>query len=94
MNNSEDLYPVISEKDFVASLEESWYSWNNIENEVSGQIVMSNWFEISVSSGLLEEIEDNINQPHHIKSKLDILKVLTAVAFYTIYLFRPPAWVD
>lgn len=73
VNKSEDLEAVV----FSGLIHEQlWDSGDNIKNEVSGQVVLANVDKVLMSSGLLNEVEQDLNQLDDVDSNLKLVELV------------------
>ena len=73
VDESEKFEPVILNS---LTHEELRKSSSDIEDEVSGQVVVSNGSKLLVGSGLLNEVEEDLNEVDDVNGKLDLDKGL------------------
>ena len=73
MNHSECLesIPLLS-----LAHEQLRNSCNNIKNEIEGQVVVSNSQQFLVSSSLLNEVENDLNEVNDVNGELNVLQGL------------------
>jgi len=73
MDKSEDLEAVV----FSGLIhEEFWDSGDNIKNEVSSQVILANVDKILMSSGLFNEVEQDLNQLDDVDCNLEFVELV------------------
>tara|TARA_B110000285_G_scaffold232179_1_gene302634 strand:+ start:1095 stop:1325 length:231 start_codon:yes stop_codon:yes gene_type:complete len=71
MSHSEKLEPIVAHR---LTHDEFWNCSCNIKEEVTENVVLSNTFNILMSSGFLEHIQDNLHKVNNVDDQFNFVK--------------------
>jgi hypothetical protein len=71
MGHSEKLEPIVAH---WLTHDEFWNCSCNIKEEVTENVVLSNTFNILMSSGFLEHIQDNLHQVNNVDDQFNFVE--------------------
>jgi hypothetical protein len=71
MSHSEKLEPIVAHR---LTHDEFWNCSCNIKEEVAENVVLSNTFNILMSSGFLEHIQDNLHKVNNVDDQFNFVE--------------------